>query len=91
MSLQLLLHTPITMPEMIEYGFVLPPGSEAFYAVSPEIIHADENIYKFSIDKRGCFLEGEKELAYFKHYSFLNCFMECTSNFTFQVRGVRNF
>ncbi len=82
---QVLLHTPISQPEMIEYGFAVSPGTEAFLAVTPEMIHAEEAIHAFSYETRGCYLEGEKTLSYFHHYSFLNCFMECSSNFTFSV------
>ena len=85
---QALLHTPVTLPEMIEYGFAVSPGTEAFYAVSPSVIHADEAIHGIDIAKRGCYLEEERELTYFKHYTFLNCFMECVSNYTFQVGGI---
>ncbi len=84
----MLLHTPISQPEMIEYGFAVSPGTEAFLAVTPEMIHADEAIHGISWEKRGCYLEYEKSLEYFKHYSFLNCFMECSSNFTYKVQKV---
>ena len=79
------MHTPVTLPEMIEYGFALYPGTEAFYAVTPSVIHADTAIHGISYTKRGCYLENERELEFFKHYTFLNCFMECASNYTFQV------
>ena len=85
-----LLHTPIQVPELVEFGFALKPGTESFFSVVPEMIHADEAIHKFSYHKRQCYLHGEKELQYFRHYSFLNCFLECASNFTFQVRLMPN-
>ncbi|XP_059083484.1 pickpocket protein 28-like [Tigriopus californicus] len=80
-----LLHTPATLPEMIEYGFAFEPGSETFLAVTPEMIHAEEQIHGISYIKRQCYLKGERRLKYLNHYTFLNCFMECASNFTFKT------
>ena len=82
------MHTPISMPEMIENGFAISPGTETFLAVTPEMIHADEAIHGISYEKRGCYLEDEKSLSYFRHYSFLNCFLECSSNFTADVSKI---
>ncbi len=73
------------MPEMIEYGFALSPGTEVFNSVSPKVIMADKSIHSLPMEKRGCYLSGERKLTYFKHYTFLNCFMECASNFSYLV------
>ena len=80
-----LMHPATEIPELVEFGFALQPGTESFVAVDPEMIQADDAIHKFSTVKRQCYLEDEKELLYFKHYSFLNCFLECSTNYTFQV------
>ncbi len=82
---QTLLHTPVTLPEMVEYGFAMRPGSENFLSVTPTAIHADEDIWSIPYDKRQCYLVNEKPLTYFKHYTFLNCYMECAANYTFEV------
>ena len=79
------MHSPVTLPEMVEYGFAVPPGTEGFYSVTPQMMRSNEDIYPINVDKRQCYLEGEKPLEYFHHYTFLNCFMECAANFTFQV------
>ena len=79
------MHQPIEVPELVEFGFALEPGTEAFIAVDPKVIHADDAIHKFSTEKRQCYLEGERELEYFRHYSFLNCFLECATNYTYNV------
>ena len=81
------LHAPITQPEMVEYGFGLKPGSEAFLSVTPEVMQANEDIVPISIEKRQCYLEWERPLEYYKFYSYLNCVMECASNHTFKVRN----
>ena len=60
-------------------------GAETFIAMTPEAIRAKEAIYKFDYAKRQCYLESDRSLHFFRHYSFLNCYMECSSNVTFQV------
>ena len=40
------------------------------------------------MDKRGCYATGERRLAFYHHYSLLNCYMECVSNYTGDVRGL---
>lgn len=80
------MHPATEIPELVEFGFAIAPGTESFISVDPSMIHADEAIHKFSYLKRQCYLEDEKELTYFRHYSFLNCFLECSTNFTFKVR-----
>ena len=86
---QALIHPATEIPELVEFGFAVAPGTESFISVDPEVIHADEAIYKFSVNKRQCYLEGERKLKYFRQYSFLNCFLECSTNFTFQVRNAK--
>ncbi|XP_059082617.1 pickpocket protein 28-like isoform X1 [Tigriopus californicus] len=82
-----LFHTPATLPEMIEYGFAISPGSETFFTINPTLMHAQESIHGISYTKRQCYLQHEKDLRFFRHYTFLNCFMECVSNFTFRTCG----
>ena len=60
-------------------------GAETFLAMTPEAIRAKEAIYKFDYAKRQCYLESDRDLHFYRHYSFLNCYMECSSNVTFQV------
>ena len=70
---------------MVDYGFALAPGEEAFVGVSPEGMHSDEYVTKIPMEKRGCYTPSERQLAYYHHYSLLNCYMECVSNYTDEV------
>ena len=76
---------PMTMPELLEFGFGIHPGMETFVSVMPEMTHALESIHKFSYHTRQCYLNDDRELFFFKNYTFLNCFQECVSNYTQQV------
>ena len=80
-----LLHMPMTMPELLEYGFGVHPGTETFVSVKPEMIHADKDIQSFDYHKRQCYLNNDRELFFFKNYTFLNCFQECAANYTKEV------
>ena len=50
--------------------------------ITPEVIYTDPDLVSYSLEKRQCYLEGERKLRYFKIYSRHNCEMECLSNFT---------
>ena len=76
---------PYTSPEMKEYGFAIAPGTETFLSVRPDVIHSHEDIIDIGYNRRGCYVDEEKELRFYKYYAYLNCFLECTSNYTFDV------
>ena len=84
-GLKSLLHMPMTMPELLEYGFGVHPGTETFVSVKPEMIDAEEEIQSFDYHKRQCYLNSDRELFFFKNYTFLNCFQECAANYTNEV------
>ena len=77
---------PSTNPELVEYGFAISPGTENFMTIRADVLHSDENIEKISYIQRGCYMDGEKDLRFYRQYAYLNCFMECSSNHTFDVR-----
>ncbi len=84
--LQLLMHTPDSIPSMSQYGVALSPGTETFFSVTPNFVFAKQDeINKFEVGKRHCYFNGEKELSYFNHYSYLNCFAECVAKTANQV------
>ena len=76
---------PSTSPEMVEYGFAISPGTENFISIKADVLHSSQDINKINIEKRGCYLDGEKDLRFYKNYAYLNCFMECAANHTFDV------
>ena len=80
-----LLHMPMTMPELLEFGFGVNPGTETFISVKPEGIEASPEIHAYDYQTRQCYLDSDKELHFFKNYTFLNCFQECAANYTKEV------
>ena len=80
-----LLHMPMAMPELLEYGYGVYPGMETWVSVVPEMVVVDTAIHKFDYHQRQCYLNDDRDLYFFRNYTFLNCFMECASNYTFEV------
>lgn len=82
-----LLHVPISQPEMVEYGFALSPGTENFLDLNPKTIRADDSLHRIPPTTRQCFLQDERWLRFYEHYSLLNCMTECQANYTFAHCG----
>ncbi|CAB4063054.1 ASICN [Lepeophtheirus salmonis] len=82
---KILLHSPVDHPEMVDFGFGLPPGSENFISLLPSYIHSNNDIHSLDYKVRQCFFEDEKSLMYFKHFTYLNCIIECITNQTFNA------
>ena len=80
-----LLHMPMAMPELLEFGFGVHPGMETFVDIIPEMTHSLDTIHKFDYHMRQCYINSDKELYFFKNYTFLNCFQECVANYTKQA------
>ena len=80
-----LLSEPATHPEVLEYGFAITPGTENFMPLKASMIQADDAIKSIDSDTKACYLQSEKPLRFFSHFSYLNCFMECAANYTQKV------
>ena len=80
-----LLHMPMAMPELLEFGSGVHPGMETFVDIIPEMTHSLSTIHKFDYHMRQCYINSDKELHFFKNYTFLNCFQECVANYTKQA------
>lgn len=55
--------------------------------VTPNVITTDPDLQSIDVEDRVCFLDGEKQLRFFKIYTQKNCQMECFSNFSSQICG----
>ena len=51
------------------------------------MIHADPSLHSISHTKRQCYLQDEKSLQFYNHYTLLNCLMECEANVTYNHCG----
>lgn len=48
----------------------------------PVKMDISDNILKYDLEHRKCYVENERKLRFFKQYTELNCKMECLSNYT---------
>lgn len=56
---------------------------DAFASVEMSMI--DDNLKKWKPEKRNCYLNGERNLKYFKKYTKNNCIDECRSEKMFKA------
>ena len=76
---------PSTNPELVEFGFGISPGTENFMTIQPDMLYSHQSIEKLHHGIRSCYMGAEKYLRFYQNYAYLNCFMECASNHTFDV------
>ncbi|XP_031639512.1 pickpocket protein 28-like [Contarinia nasturtii] len=50
--------------------------------IKPELSTTSDNIRRYTSDQRKCFYQSERQLAFFRIYSQINCEEECLTNFT---------
>lgn len=63
-----------------------------FFTISPRLtITSSTYIREYEPNARGCYMNAERHLRYFKHYSQRNCEMECVTNFTLAQCGCVKF
>ncbi|CAO1403765.1 unnamed protein product [Diamesa tonsa] len=62
-----------------------------FFSIKPQDKVMDDDLYKMSFEERNCYLDGEKVLQFFKHYSKNNCEQECLSEETLKACGCVQF
>lgn len=83
------LHSPDEVTT--KHYFRVTLGTEVIVKVLPKMSIISDSLRNFDADHRQCYLPGERNLKYFKHYSQNNCRIECVSNFTFKECGCVKF
>lgn len=79
---KVLLHSPIEIPKMANFGFFVSPGLETKVVITPKISKASDLIRKVPVEQRHCIFADEANLSYYNIYSKKNCEMECSSKMT---------
>ena len=77
----IIVHNPIELPFFSSsyYDFFQECNRFFFIKIDPEMFLIDNDLKNQSHEKRGCFLQGEKNLIFFKKYTKQNCEHECLS------------
>lgn len=84
---KILLHSPVEMPKIKDYGFSIEPGFETHASIAPQLNDASNLIRRVPIEIRQCIFEGENTLKFFKSYSKKNCEMECEADLVDEACG----
>lgn len=87
----LVFHSPIEGPQEINDFFQLSLHRSTLVAVVPKVVISSPNIYNYSPSDRHCFFNSERHLRFYKHYTQLNCRVECLANFTLSKCGCVKF
>ena len=77
---------PSDTPELLNYGVFVQPGTENSLVIKSEAIQSSDAIHGIGLHYRECYLDTERHLKYYTHYSYFNCFLECSANYTFEVK-----
>lgn len=87
------IHAPDELPLFIKHEEPLNVEGGKMYEVliTPEVITTDEDLKSSPLDERSCYLEGEKQLKFYKAYTKRNCEIECFSNASLEVCGCVSF
>ena len=78
---------PSDTPELLNYGVFVQPGTENSLVIKSEAIQSSDAIHGIGLHYRECYLDSERHLKYYTHYSYFNCFLECSANYTFEVKS----
>ncbi|KAG5682311.1 hypothetical protein PVAND_011670 [Polypedilum vanderplanki] len=62
--------------------FHLQFGELTELLIKPKMTITEEDLRDYTLERRNCFFNGEKQLRYFKQYTKYNCEQECLSNYT---------
>ena len=81
---------PSDTPELLNYGVFVQPGTENSLVIKSEAIQSSDAIHGIGLHYRECYLDSERHLKYYTHYSYFNCFLECSANYTFEVKSSEN-
>ncbi|OXA55822.1 Pickpocket protein 28 [Folsomia candida] len=82
-GLMLAVNHPFDEPQIQRFGAPIPFGVEAYVAVRPTVIFADDEIKDIDPKGRRCYFSdegGRANLKYYEKYSKQNCLSECFSN-----------
>lgn len=83
------IHHPSLHPSFIDRNaFVdINFGMTMTVEVSAEITRTDPSLKNLSPQKRGCYLDNEFNLKFFKYYTQKNCEIECLTNYSINECG----
>ena len=77
-------------PMTFQKSFLIQPGYENSISLSAMDVMADEDLRSIPTEKRNCYFSDENSLKLHKNYSFSNCLLECSLNYTINAMRYSN-
>lgn len=84
---QITFHNPAEFPTVRKNFYLAGHNEIAYYNVNPDMITTSNSLKKYSIRKRQCYFDGERNLKFFNIYTQNNCALECIANYTLNKCG----
>lgn len=81
----MIVHNPDEFPVNIGSQNIELKTVTSFVSITPEMFLLDDDLKSWPVEKRNCYLAGERNLTFFKIYTQANCEHECLSQ-TFQEK-----
>lgn len=75
-------HPPNERPQMYKRYFYVPLEQAVLLSIEPSLMRNVRKVREQNLNVRKCYLNSERHLRFFKHYTEFNCKMECLQNFT---------
>lgn len=75
----MIIHSPDEYPVNIGSEYNEIKAVSSFVSLTPEMLILDDDLRSWPIEKRNCYLPGEKNLTFFRIYTKVNCEHECLS------------
>lgn len=84
-------HPPHEGPQMYKRYFYVPLQQTVLLSVDPHLMKMVREVRQHDLSERQCYLDGERQLRFYRQYTVHNCRMECLSNFTLAQCGCVKF
>lgn len=88
---RLILHSPNEIASFSHNEYFISFNQERQLTIGAKFSHFSEDLKIYAPEKRECYFENERELAFFKSYSKNHCLLECLTSFTLKKCGCVKF
>lgn len=90
-SYKVIFHMPNEIPTKFHDYVYSTIGSQFFISMTAKHYMTDESLRKYSPEMRGCYIDGERKLKFFRSYTKAHCDTECLTNYTLHECGCVKF
>lgn len=90
-GLNIIFHPPNEFPQVFKQYSYITLGKTVSFSVEPKLTFTKSDAMNYCPKTRGCFMDSERKLRFYKHYTQHNCELECFSNFTLNLCGCVQF